>query len=441
VIQREGQEGPISQPAIGAPVEVSHKGSPGGIGLLISSVGAVGVWALLLCASSSRKNWEQLNGLFFWPTWPMFTDLHSIWLGCDEWSRGTDPLTDPTTAFNYPRVWLLLSKVNLQGLPFVPSALFLDATFLLCVVRWMRPRKWWEGVLVALLVWSPPARLAMERGNIDLIIFMILTVGLFRCRDALNGDAGKWGFPALALIATELKLYPLFVLGAGTWLSDGGNRARRWWGWALIAALVLLVVLLPEVIAVGRKTGQYWYASFGTTVAGDRLGHRLYDFCFGAGSSAHRDIHKWVRVFSTATYLVLAFAALAMGRRFRRSYARGSDGITWSGFWTAAAVYAGTFLLGANYCYRLVFLFLGLPFLLAHVQTVARAARAWARLSLVVVLLVIFSPLEESGIGFVVTQCLQWALALLFIVAVAAMAPRDLWDSFAFWRPEATPSD
>jgi hypothetical protein len=352
----------------------------------------------------------------------MFMDLQAIWTACDAWSRGIDPLADPTFAFNYPRIWLALSKVGLQDLPLAPSALFLDAALLLCVLVLLRPRNWWLGLLVAGIVWSPPMRLILERVNIDLLVFLIVAAGAAFAARFSERISLAWIAPAIILFAALLKLYPLVILFAGFLFENGDKRVRRWWLWAALIGVLVMSLNAREIIEIGEKTLQSDAGSFGVTV----LGTRTFNHFIGHGQSEPRKVAVAIRVASTVIFAIFGFFAIRMGMRQRAAFSSASESPSWSGFWVAAAVYVGTFTLGANFSYRLVFILLGIPFLLGLAREPAGSAAIWSRATLAIILIVMFSPFGTKGVPYTLIQFSQWLLALLLVAGVAAASPRDL---------------
>jgi hypothetical protein len=94
-------------------------------------------------------------------------------------------------------------------------------------------------VLAITLLASPPVILAMERGNNDLVIFLLLAASVWLV--TRGARAGIVGGGALMVIAAALKLYPLVALPALA--ARKVSRRCAWWvvgGTAAVCAWVLL---------------------------------------------------------------------------------------------------------------------------------------------------------------------------------------------------------
>jgi hypothetical protein len=389
------------------------------LGASISVVAAVGVWALVACATTSHSRWLVLNRFFYWPAWPMFMDLNALWTSCAGWVQGHDPLLEPAYNFNYPRLWLIiLSETGLNKLPVLPVALTLDAVFITCVVLFLQPVRFWGGVLLAGLLWSPPVRLLLERGNIDLFIFVLLAFAA-GCHARWRNDTTRaWVGPLIIVFAALLKLYPFTALLAGAWIERDNIKARRWWIWATLITGLIFSVRYIELLEIARRTPQNPWGSFGVTV----LGLRLYNHIFGVFSNETAFL---IRIISTAAYLILAGAAWRIGNRWRFGFGEAPRVIHWIGFWLTAVIYVTTFGLGANYSYRLVLLILAIPFLLDSLKGKDAPRVLWARMTFIVLFVVMFSPFISARSVFILQQLFQWSLAFLFITGIVAMMARN----------------
>lgn len=385
--------------------------------MLVAGVVAGLVWSILAWATASKANWEQVNTLTVWPTWPMFMDLRCIWEGCEAWSHGVDPLREDSALFNYPRTWLILSNLGIHHLALAPAALALDALFLVGVVAWIRPATWWPALLTAVLLVSPPIRFATERGNVDMILWTISACAACAYGRKPHAVAVFWVTPTLLLLGTVLKLYPLAALLLGGFLAPDPPARRRWFIATAVAA-VFIGSQWQEIVEIGRKTPQAIRASYGVTV----FGERAYDFFHEVGSRAASGANGWIRLVSTAVYalgVALVFLRAVRQRRFTRE---AEPERSWAGFWIGSAVYVGSFALGANFNYRLIFLLLPVPQLVALSSSSGRL-RKWAITTLIVLALVMIAPSIPSGAIFAALELCRWLLAMLLVFGVVVLTP------------------
>jgi hypothetical protein len=93
-------------------------------------------------------------------------------------------------------------------------------------------------------------------------------------------------------------------------------------------------------------------------------------------------------------------------------------------FWAGAVLYVATFAIGSNWSYRLVFLLLCLPGLVAAVR--GCGWRLWGGLGLVLLVGTMFAPFESAPTTFYLIQATEWLLAgWLTVGAVAVLADRQ----------------
>lgn len=109
---------------------------------------------------------------------PAFLDLRVVTTAPDTVRDGLDPIAenprDPLRRpMNHPRVWTLLRHVGLSERHTVPIGFGFTAAFLLSVLAMVGRLTSGEGVFYAVLVCSPAALMAVERGNVDALLFCL----------------------------------------------------------------------------------------------------------------------------------------------------------------------------------------------------------------------------------------------------------------------------
>jgi hypothetical protein len=195
-------------------------------------------------ALSRAPEYLRLLGVNHLGVW--FIDLHAILASCDAVAAGLDPYAyNPLDHFGrvhcYPHWWLLLgswgfTRADTQWLGFL-----LVAVFFVSAVVALRPRLIGELFWMLAVLCSPPVLLALERANIDLVVFVLLAP-VVPCLMSRRPLARLMAVP-LIVAATMLKVYPLVaavvLLGAGS-----GREMRRLIG----VGIVLLAVALPDMI-------------------------------------------------------------------------------------------------------------------------------------------------------------------------------------------------
>lgn len=277
---------------------------------------------------------------------PIFADLRVIQAGYLSFLQGFDPqVSNPNDAWgrpmNYPSVWLIfagLTGLDAEGNFLMTGIAIICAYIGVCALLLREAPSMWLLVLLA----SGASLLAVERCNIDLVIFVLLYAAAYFHR-ILGG-------PLLA-VATLLKIFP--VLAAPALLRD-------WRSWLLFMPMLGLVawLLMPEVAAVRGATPTSGYLSYGAaSVAALLEDHEIYVarqkivglyvvVLFGASLSAyvlHAHIIRWLEPPSTAGFAARLFAV-------------------------GACVYLGSSVLSSNWDYRLIFLLLCTPWILGFRQ-------------------------------------------------------------------------
>jgi hypothetical protein len=285
---------------------------------------------------------------------PRFADLRTI-AGCRvSVLRGKDPMVenpgDPWgRPLNYPRIWQSLCGVSLGDREVdLVGALF--AVIFLAGVLYFPRAQLGTGAVTLLLaaVASPAVLLGVERGNTDLLIFAL-------CAAAAALVAERPGAAAASLlVGFVLKLYPAAGLVALT-----GVRRRR----SALAAIALVVIAVYLAVSgrdlglIRRGTPRTPVMSYGRDVAplwAELLLPRL------APGVRLASVFLAAAVVLTGVVVAARGALVAHGARSRPA--------AWPdvhAFRIGAAIFAGTFVLGTNHEYRLMFLVLAIPQLFA----------------------------------------------------------------------------
>jgi hypothetical protein len=237
------------------------------------------------------------------------------------------------------------------------------------------------GLLASLA--STSTLLAIERGNIDLVVFCLL------CCTTL-WIPKRWS-PIPLLLATLLKLYPVFALSVLV------IRRQFLLFAASLAAAVLIFAYLGDQLADIRST----------TPVG-------CDIYYGIPS-----VSRCFRLLGRPSWqLEVLFAAtgmatFALAYAFSRSDAvRPKQDMAFDLMLVGASIYVGTFMSAGNVDYRLIFLILCIPFL-------QRRPFPYARGLVVLMVVTMNAPLLVSWFAMPGALVAELAKILIFVVLSA----------------------
>jgi len=323
--------------------------------------------SILLCCSSESVKWafpllSQRNRLI-----PPFADLRAITAlaGCDadidQILRGLSAGCDPygrQGGLGYPPLGFQIARwFGLSGGWTNLIAVALGIGFVVVIVAYLNGLKHRSTVLNlagAMILVSFPAQLALERMNIDVVLFIsICMVALLR-RWTPRGKRSRAiaiiVASLIASIATAVKIYP--GIGIIAWLAGERVIHKSRNNADLAIAIGCLSGLLSALPWIGSGDG---YASppISITSHGLQTGRDLG--CIG------------FTVTAASTAILIGTYLWARKKSISNTEANVSDGSRSSEFWTRDIAFLGFIIWLFSYClttsfdYRLIYIF---PFLL-----------------------------------------------------------------------------
>lgn len=282
-----------------------------------------------------------------------FLDTHVVlaWIEChragvDVYVRNPCDVMDRVLAQS--PLWLALapSGLGVAATPVIGLALGLAFCAALFLLGGARDRR--GGIVMLAACLSPATLYALERGNTDLVVFVLLAP---LARWAPGGVGRLCGY-ALVLLAGALKFFPLAALAAAI-----GESLGRLAALGLASLAVVGVFILHYAADLPRLAwhGDDW---FGTSYGALKLWGGLRVLAPG---------HAWLAWVVCAAVAGLAGArAVAIARRGAADGGlAGLDQPMRDFFLLGAGIMVGSFLIGQNTLYRAIFLIPTLPALLA----------------------------------------------------------------------------
>ena len=197
-----------------------------------------------------RRRIFSSSGIWGVPVWQFpFLDLHAILSALECKRQGVDVmLANPCDVLGRPHVYSPLWLAPAALLPvsanwLMPAGLCLDLMFILSLCRLPAVTDRADLMILGIAVFSPVTAYALERGNNDLVIFLLIIVAVPLVLAAWPRRTAGY---SIFLFAALLKYYPMALL-----LILVREKPKRFW--ALVAAAILAVVLFyfwyrPELV-------------------------------------------------------------------------------------------------------------------------------------------------------------------------------------------------
>jgi hypothetical protein len=339
---------------------------------------------------------------------------------CDPWGR----------PMNYPRVWLALRWLGLDQSHTVALGVAFVVLFLVSVFLLVGRVSLGEGGVLALCLCSPAVMFAIERGNMDLVVFSILVLAVLVWRR--RGRAFEVMSPLIVFLAATAKIYPVFGLAA--FLFTGRRRAAVAALLGGVAFLVYAAVTWTDIQAVAQTAPQGQYFSYGARILPAALYHVFVPDRFEG------DLTK--QLIAVLPLIVVGPVVWIWGQRRRPARNDVPGQVFVFAFYLGAFLFLGTFASANNFDYRLVFILLTLPQLFRWAtggSAEPRAALAGCTLALIVLLVWIGALSQLLALG---DELVTWAAVGMIVALVAASTSplRALRDIFPGRSPDRQPS-
>jgi hypothetical protein len=244
-----------------------------------------------------------------------------------------DPVQRPLNQPRFVQYILSILKIN-QGQTTVIGILFI-LLFFVGVLIALKPINHSTAALIAAVMFSPALILGMERANHDLFVFFLVALALFVSRYPLISAL-------ILLLASFIKLFPMFAL---SYFFKYEKKTQIFIFSGFIFSMLLYLIVFaadwPQVFNATQKSSGT--SAYGVLTYSEALSPNAYI------------------PFSALVISSLAFYANSL-------YAKGfkmGDTNHIDAFRAGAGIYIGTFCLGSIWVYRLMFLILTIPQLVA----------------------------------------------------------------------------
>jgi len=333
---------------------------------------------------------------------PPFTDLRLLPGSAESYRAGFNPIYnnpgDPLGRhFNYPFAWYFVFYTGIKQDDTIWIGVLLALGYILCSWIFSRHIGLPSACLIAIILFSPASMLAVERGNVDLFIFILCTLALLLLENR------TWLATVILITASFLKLFPIF--GLAIFLRE--NRSRFW----VISLSAFAIFLVYAVLTYSNISASFAYTEKGAELSYGVNVIPLY----------MEQLFRSKQLFDLLTPI---FSLIGLGLFLFVFYLGSKSGILpvnesrhLSAFRLGAIIYGGTFFIGNNWDYRLIFLLFAVPQLVEWAtESPARKPARWTMVSLVIacwylINLYIFGSLSMGKyIVYFLDQISKWGL-------------------------------
>ena len=345
-------------------------------------IGASVLMWLLIIILFKTYGYERTWQLWKVPTQNMtFMDFRLIPGSAESFANGFEPSVenpyDPNgRIFNYPAFWRLFFYTGITQADTVWISVFMIVLFFVSVFFFPERPSIPAVVGMLAVLFSPASMLLYERGNVDLIVFVICVIIV------LAAKYSAYAASLIILFGGIVKLFP--VLGLSVLLKE--SKKKFLW-----LSFVCLLVLVAYMLATWDSVQASWTltmrgdgASYGTNVFATRYGQAI-SRAFSAWFTSSQ-IEFFLNYGFMIAALVLLLLVILLSVR-RPVFSEPAASRNFDAFRMGASIYVGTFLLGNNWDYRLAFLVLVVPQLVDWMRYSVKTIRAAAWLSMLLALL------------------------------------------------------
>lgn len=370
----------------------------------------LGLVTFLFTLAVNQAAWEKHSHWLGNSAWPVFSDLAVTQQHIRDAAHGLDPLSDSTSSFAYPRAVLELRHFRFHDVPTAWLGAVQASLWMAAVIFILRPRNLVRAVLCTAIFFTPPVVLGLERGNLDMLLFVLCTaiaVGWARSQ-TLNGVF----LPVIATsIAALLKLYPAFALIGGA-VVETGRRRLVWLGAGAGVGAYWIFNFAEIKLVLSKFPVGGGYSSWGCFIG-------LKSLFYSWGVDKHL---SWAWGLSLAIYALGFIGLAALGRAYADKFVSfKTSRREWAYYWIGSAICCGSFL-ASNYSYRWVFALLTLPVLLPIAGGSRFLAGVWARTALAALALSLVAPSNGGPAAFYTEQIASWIYVLLLVFGGFALA-------------------
>jgi len=207
-----------------------------------------------------------------------------------------------------------------------------------------------DSLLVLSVVFSPAAVLLYERGNVDLVFFILCGLAIMLVR-----RSPAWTVAVLS-IAAIFKMFPFF--GVGIFLRENKQDFYKYLFASALIFGVYIALTYEGLSGIWNLTARGTFLSYGDYIIFD-LYHAYFRY-YLLKLMTEAQVIAFMKIVPHLIAMTVLSVVFWLGIRSKITLAVDSER-NLTAFRMGACIYIGTFLLGNNWDYRLSFLIFTIP--------------------------------------------------------------------------------
>lgn len=337
-----------------------------------------------------------------------FIDLKVLLCGIEEYLDGHNPYMWIKCTYNYPLLWCLFAYIPYFSTTyFIQMGIFLLILFFSSILFFFGKITFRVALIYGGLLLSPSVMLAVERGNCDIIIFLFLLSSLV----FLSKNFHR-AYYLLLFFSSFLKLFPIF--GFISLLEVVKSKKKLFWIIFVTVVIFICYLLLiqKQLIAIYEIHPKMYFLSYGLFTL------PIYIF----KTTSLFDLKTLKVIASIFLVIVVSFLVTFRKKTSKNKELYKAEAFFFNSYLMGSSIFVGTFILGNNYDYRLIFLVFTFPQLIhwVHIPDL----RKYSLFHFFLLLLVLWNPLisgifthvfHTKFIIYLVEEVVCWLLFYLYL--------------------------
>ncbi|AXH14467.1 hypothetical protein CP985_14480 [Malaciobacter mytili LMG 24559] len=276
---------------------------------------------------------------------PQFSDIRTITAYNETIALGENPylnnIADPyNRVMNYPPFWAYFAKLtNISHSNAIFFGFFNIILLYIGFLFWSFKINNKIGISILLIIcfFSPSTLLLMERGNIDMIVFFLISIGILSSNIHI--------FNTLILLAAFVKVFPIFSIFSNI------NSKKNWISIFITLFIFSIYIFahIQDIKLMKEGTPQPTGFAYGINIIWMIIKEKF-----------NNEIYLFFKYFSYIYVVILIFIFYKI-RNINSLKITCTNETTFISFKVGAIIYITTFLLNNNWDYRLVFLIFSIP--------------------------------------------------------------------------------